>query len=85
MLKNNMFTFQNDITGNEIIDGLWLLKLLLDWFNTNVVVGVEVLCQKLKAMKLHPDQKDVDAMLTDMEESSSKIINKKSTCEYVCQ
>ena len=36
-------------------------------------------------MKLHPDQKDVDAMLTDMEESSSKIINKKSTCEYVCQ
>ena len=82
MLKNNMFTIQDDITGNEIIDGLGLLKLLFDRINRNVVFGVEVICQKLKATKLYPYQKNVDAMLTDMEESNSKIINNKSTCKF---
>ena len=49
MLKNNMFTFQDDTTGNEIIDGPCLLKLLFDRINPNFVVGVEVLRQKLEA------------------------------------
>ena len=67
MLKNNMFTFQDDTTGNERIDGLCLLKLLFDRIDPNVVVGVKVLCQKLEATKPHPYQNDVDAMLPDIE------------------
>ena len=85
MLKNNMFTFQGDTTGNEIIDDLCLLKLLIDCIDPNVVVGVEVICQKLEATKLDPYQNDVDAMLTDIEESYSKIINNKITCEFICR
>ena len=49
-----MFTFQDDTTGNEIVYGPCLLKLLSDCIATNVVVGVEVLFQKLQATKLHP-------------------------------
>ena len=67
MLKNNMFTYQDYTTGNEIIDGPCLLKLLFYIIDPNVFVGVEVLCQNLKATKLHPYQNDVDAMLADME------------------
>ena len=80
MVKSDMFTFQDDTTGNEIIDGPCLLKLLFDCIDPNFVVGVEVLHQKLKARKLHPYQNDVDTMLTDMKESYSKIINNKITC-----
>ena len=78
-----MFTFQDDTTVNERIYGPCLLKLLFDCINQNVVVGVKVFCQKLEAIKLHPYQNDVNAMLTDMEESYSKIINNKSTCESI--
>ena len=83
MLKNNMFTFQDYTTGNNRIDGPCLLRLLFDWIDPNFVVGVEVICQKLKATKLHPYQNDFDAMLTDMEESYSNIINNKSTCKSI--
>ena len=51
MLKTNMFTFQDDTTGNEIIDGLCLLKLLFYCINPNFAVGVKVLRQKLEAKK----------------------------------
>ena len=73
MLKENMFTFQDDTTGNKIIDGLCLLKLLYDRIEPNVVEGVEVLRKKLKAMKLHPYQNNVDAMLTDMKNLTERL------------
>ena len=38
VLKNNMFTFLDDSTGNEIIDGPFLIKLLFDRIDTHVVV-----------------------------------------------
>ena len=85
MLKKNIFTFQDDTTRNELIDGPCLLSLFFDFINPNVVVGVEVLCQKLQATKFHPYQNDVDAMFTDMEQSFSKIINNESTCKSICQ
>ena len=74
MLKKNMFTFQDDTTGKKMIDGPCLLKLLFDCIDQNVVVGVEVLYQKLEATKIHPYQNDVNAMLTDMEEYYSNIL-----------
>ena len=37
MLKNNMFTFQDDTTKNKRMDGLCLLKLLFDCIDPNVV------------------------------------------------
>ena len=54
ILKENMFTFQDDTTGNKRSDVLCLLKLLFDRIDPNFVVGVEVFCQKLEATKLHP-------------------------------
>ena len=69
MSKKNMLTFQDDTTGNKRIDGLCLLKLLFDRIDTNVVVGVKFLSRNLKSTKIHPYQNDVDAMITDMEES----------------
>ena len=83
MLKNNMFTFQDDTTVNERTDGPFLIKLLFDRIDTHVVVWVKALRQNLKATKLHPYQDDVDAMLTDMEECYLKIINNKSTCKSI--
>ena len=85
VLKQNMCTFQDDTTGTKIIDGLCLLKLLFDRINTNVVVGVEVFLQNIEATKIHPYQNDVNAMLMDMEESYSKIIDNKSTCKLICR
>ena len=83
ILKNDMFTFQDDTTGKEIIDVPCLLNILFDRIDPNVVVGVKVLCQKLEATKIHPCQNDVNAMLTDMEEYYSNIINNKSTWESI--
>ena len=40
MLKNNMFTFQDDTTVNERTDGPFLIKLLFDHIDPNVVFGV---------------------------------------------
>ena len=66
MLKNNMFNFQDDTTGNKRIDGQCLLKLLFDRIDSYVVVGVVVVLSE--TTKLNPYQNDVDAILTDMEE-----------------
>ena len=67
VLKKNMFTFQDDTTGNKRINCRCLLKLLFDRIDPNFVVGVKVICQKLEATKLRSYQNNVDAMLTDME------------------
>ena len=85
ILKKNVFPFQDDITGNEKIDGPCLLKLLFHCTYANVVVGVEVLRHNLEATRLHPYQNYVDDMLSDMEESYLKIINNKSTCGSIRQ
>ena len=66
MLKIIYFTFQDSTTGNKRIDGPFLLKLLFDIIDPNVVVVVKFLCQKLEATKLHPYQNDVNDMLTDI-------------------
>ena len=39
MSKKIMFTFQDDTTGNEKIDGPCIIKLIFDRINPNVVVG----------------------------------------------
>ena len=76
-----MFNFQDDTTGNEIIEIPCLLKLLFVRINQNGVIGVEVICQKIEATELHLYPNDVNAMLMDMEECYSKIINNKNTYE----
>ena len=67
MLKNSMFTFQDDNIGNKRIYGPCLIKVIFDRIDPYVVVGVKVLRQNLKATKLHPYQNNVDDMLTDTE------------------
>ena len=83
ILKRSMFTFEDDSTGIGLIDGPCLAKLLMDRVDPNVVVGVEVLRQKLENVKLHPFKNNVDLMLMDMEENYLKILENHSTCESI--
>ena len=43
MLKRSIFTFEDDATGIDLIDGPCLLRLLMDRDNPNIVVGIECL------------------------------------------
>ena len=83
MLKRSIFTFEDDTTGIDLIYGPCLLKLLMDHVNTNIVIGIEVLCAKLEPIKIHCFGNNVDAMLTDMEENYVKILDNHSTCESI--
>ena len=66
VLKRSIFTFEEDTTGIDLIDGPCLLKLLMDRVDPNIVIGIKVLCAKLESVKLHSFGNNVDAMLTDM-------------------
>ena len=79
MLKRSIFTFEDDMTGINLIDGPCILKLLMDCVDPNIVIGIEVLCAKLESVKLHSFGNNVDAMLTDMEENYVKILDYHST------
>ena len=83
MLKKSIFTFEDDTTGIDLIDGPCLLKLLLDRVDPNIVIGIDVLCAKLESVKLHSFGNNVDAMITDMEENYVKILDNHSTCESI--
>ena len=77
------FTFEDDTTGINLIDGPCLLKLLMDRVDTNIVIGIEVFRAKLESVKLHYFWNNVDAMITDMEENYAKILDNHSTCESI--
>ena len=83
IFKRSIFTFEDDTTGIDLIDGPCLLKLLMDRVDPNIVIGIEVLCAKLESVKLHSFGNKVDAMLTDMEENYVKILDNHSTCESI--
>ena len=83
MLKRSIFTFEDNTTGVDLIDGPCLLKLLMDRVDPNIVIGIEVLWAKLESVKLHSFGNNVDAMLTDMEENYVKILENHSTCESI--
>ena len=85
MLKMSIFTFEDDTTGIDLIDGPCLLKLLMDSFDPNIVIGIKVLWEKLESVKIHSFVNNVDAMLTDMEENYVKILDNHSTCESIRQ
>ena len=53
MLKRSIFTFEDDTTGIDLIDGPCLLRLLMDRVDPNIVSGIEVLRAKLESVKLH--------------------------------
>ena len=72
MLKKSIFTFEDDATGIDFIDGPCLRMLLMDRVDPNIVVGIEVLCAKPESIKLHSFNNNVDAMLTDTEEMKSQ-------------
>ena len=67
IFKRTIFTFEDDTTGMDLINGACLLKLLMDCIDPNIVIGIKVLRAKLESVKLHSFGNNVDAMLTDME------------------
>ena len=81
MLKRSIFTFEDDTTGIDLIDGPCLVKLLIDRVDPNIVIGIEVLRAKLESVKLHSFGNNVDSVLMDMEENYVKILDNHSTCE----
>ena len=81
MLKRSIFTFEDNTTGIDLIDGPFLLKLLMDRVDPNIVIGIEVLRAKLESVKIYSFVNNVDAMLTDMEENYVKILDNHSNCE----
>ena len=83
MLKRSIFTFEDDTTGIDLIDGPCLLKLLMDRVDPNIVIVIKVLRTKLEFVKLHSFGNNVDSMLTDMEEHYLKILDNHSTCESI--
>ena len=89
MLKRSIFTFEDDTTGIDLIDGSCLLNLLMDIFDPNIVIGIEVLRAKLESVKLQSFRNNVDAMLTDTEENYVKILDNQRTlvwskCQVQC-
>ena len=52
MLKRSIFTFEDDTTGIDLIDGPCLLKLLMDRVDPNIVIGIEVLCANIESVSL---------------------------------
>ena len=40
MLKRSIFTFEDDTTGIDLIDGPCLLKLIMDCVDPNIVIGI---------------------------------------------
>ena len=69
ILKRSIFTFEYNTTGIDLIDGHFLLKLLIDRVDPNVVIGIEVLRANLESVILHSFGNNVVALLTDMEEN----------------
>ena len=79
MLKRSLFTFEDDTTGIDLMDGPCLLKLLMDRVDPNIVIGIKVLCAKLESVKFHSFGNNVDAMPTDMEENYVNILDNQNT------
>ena len=50
MLKRIIFTFEDDMSGINFIDGPCLLKLLMDRVDSNIVIGIEFLRAKLESV-----------------------------------
>ena len=83
MLKRRIFTFQDDTTGIDLIDGPCLLKLLIDRVDPNIFIAIKVLRAKLESVKLHSFGNNVGAMLMDTEDNYVKILDNHSTCEPI--
>ena len=81
-LRKKEFAFY-DSRGYENIDGACLLKAIFDKIDPNVIVGVDLLRQKIEQTKLHQFKNNVDDMLTSIEESYQKIIENRSSCESI--
>ena len=77
--------FEDDTTGIDLIDGPFLLKLLMDCVDPNIVIGIKVLRANLESVNLHSFGNNIDAMLTDMEDNYVKILDNHSTCESIRQ
>ena len=77
-LRKKEFAFY-DARGYENIDGACLLKAIFDKIDPNVIVGVDLLRQKIEQTKLLQFKNNVDDMLTSIEESYQKIIENKSS------
>ena len=82
MLRKKDFAFY-DLNGYENVDGACLLKAIFDKIDPNVIVGVDLLRQKIEQTKLHQFSNNVDDMLTSIEEAFQKIQENKSTCESI--
>ncbi len=59
------------------------MKAIYDKIDPNVTIGVELLRTKIEQTKLHQFKNNVEDMLTSIEESYHKIVENKSSCEFI--
>ena len=81
--REDQISFHCPQTGSIIVDGPALLHLLWQKVDPSLTVNVETLRAQIETTKLHKFGNDVDAMLTDIEETFQRIQNMNATCESI--
>ena len=76
-------SFEYPVTGLLVVDGLCLIYLIWKHVDPSLNVNVEILREKIESMKLHNYDKNVDDMLTEIEECYERIINMNFSSESI--
>ena len=71
------------VTGSIVVDGPSLLHLIWQKVDPSLTVNVETLRAKIESTKLHTYENNVDAMLTEIEDTYQRIRHMDATCESI--
>ena len=83
LLKKSVFSFVDAATGTVSFDGPLMLKIALSKLDPNVVVGIELLRQRLETIRLHTFKNNVDEMCDEIEGIMKQIEGIKKDCESI--
>ena len=83
MRKKKHFTFTDDTTGVEAYDGPTMLLLTFRLVEPNTIVGVETLRAKLKKLRMHMVNNDVNQACDEIERLHRRIEQKGKSCESI--
>jgi flagellar biosynthesis chaperone FliJ len=83
LLKKTVFSFVDAATGTVSFDGPLMLKIALSKLDPNVVVGIELLRQKLETIRLHTFKNNVDEMCDEIEGIMKQIEGSDKHCESI--
>ena len=76
----DQISFICPVTGTRFVDGPYLLYLLWDRIDPNLVVNVENLRAAIDNIKLHVYENNVNSVLTEIKEKYQEILSMDTTC-----